>query len=51
MERSIALKMAYLAKDNLWKNDDEVKILTLEHHMAASRIGFLTYPFKIGVYK
>ena len=35
--------MASLTKDKLWEeSDDNIKILTLEHHMAASRMGFLT---------
>jgi len=43
VEKLIASKMATLTEDDLWKeSDDNIKILTLEHHMAARRMGFLT---------
>jgi DNA helicase-2/ATP-dependent DNA helicase PcrA len=41
IEASIAQKMATITKDELWSgNDSDIKILTLEHHMAARRMGF-----------
>lgn len=43
IEREAAIKMAAFTQDDLWKEDDDnIKILTLEHHMAASRMDFLT---------
>ncbi|WBX97017.1 UvrD-helicase domain-containing protein [Chryseobacterium gambrini] len=47
-EESIKQKMSFLTNDNKWidksiahtKSDITVKILTLEHHMAATRMGF-----------
>ncbi|MCM4166578.1 ATP-dependent DNA helicase Rep [Arenibacter antarcticus] len=40
-EELVAEKMSVLSKDKNWLNADEVKILILEHHMAAKRMGFL----------
>ena len=42
IESEIASKMAELTNDQLWKDTSQasVKILTLEHHMAANRGGF-----------
>ena len=43
IEREIAKRMAVLTQDDLWKDsENNIKILTLEHHMAASRMDFLT---------
>lgn len=40
-EKAIASKMAEITGDNEWKAlNNEVRILTLEHHMAAKRGGF-----------
>jgi DNA helicase-2/ATP-dependent DNA helicase PcrA len=44
-EVQIREQMAALATDEAWKTRDKCKILALEHHMAASRMGFS------GVYK
>ncbi len=42
IERRIRARMAETAMDKAWTDgDDAVKILTLEHHMAARRLGFL----------
>ncbi|NKB53746.1 MAG: AAA family ATPase [Rhizobiaceae bacterium] len=40
LEDSARLKMAELTGDEGWKDHDSCKILTLEHHMAAKRLGF-----------
>lgn len=40
-EEKIAHMMAETCTDEKWLNKDEYKTLTLEHHMAASRMGFL----------
>lgn len=40
-ERKIAMYMAEVADDEQWRNLALCKCLTLEHHMAASRLGFL----------
>jgi len=40
-ERAIALQMAQLTADCGWRNSDTYKCLTLEHRMAARRMGFL----------
>lgn len=43
-EELIHQKMQEATKDVKWnKNDSEVMILTLEHHMAASRMGFFNF--------
>ncbi len=39
-EKKIMLEMAKITGDELWNRSD-VKTLTLEHHMAAKRMGFL----------
>ena len=41
IERQSAEIMARDARDDEWNNDAEYKSLILEHHMAASRFGFL----------
>jgi len=33
-------KMAEISADEMWKHQDSCKILTLEHHMSAKRLGF-----------
>ncbi|MBF0620536.1 MAG: ATP-dependent helicase [Magnetococcales bacterium] len=41
-EKKIAIEMASLSEDSSWSEDETgYKALTLEHHMAASRMGFL----------
>lgn len=40
-EQRVRDRMAYLCGDPEWRDEAEVKTLTLEHHMAASRRGFL----------
>ncbi|MCK5510734.1 ATP-dependent helicase [Candidatus Parcubacteria bacterium] len=41
IENIVIKKMATITKDKLWSgNDCDIKILTLEHHMAARRMGF-----------
>lgn len=40
LEQKIRNRMAEITADALWKEIDECKILTLEHHMAARRMGF-----------
>lgn len=39
-EQDVRKKMALLSGDAEWENPDQVKTLILEHHMAASRLGF-----------
>lgn len=39
-EHRVQEKMAELTKDPAWKHEKDVKKLTLEHHMAAARLGF-----------
>lgn len=39
-EQCVQEKMAELTKDPAWKHEKDVKKLTLEHHMAAARLGF-----------
>lgn len=42
IEKLVSEKMASLTNDPLWSpNDGDIKILILEHHMAANRMGFL----------
>lgn len=41
LERQVQERMAELCQDPDWQNQAGVKALTLEHHMAASRYGFL----------
>lgn len=46
IEREIKKEMAVITKDPLWDTEfdsTEVKALTLEHHMAARRMGFLGF--------
>ncbi|WP_206637150.1 hypothetical protein [Mesorhizobium sp. M6A.T.Cr.TU.017.01.1.1] len=40
LEQKILEYMAEITSDPLWKRIDDCKILTLEHHMAARRMGF-----------
>ena len=40
VETAAARKMAELTSDDQWSNPQAIKILTLEHHMAARRGGF-----------
>jgi ATP-dependent DNA helicase UvrD/PcrA len=40
IERRVQDRMAELSGDSDWRDQDNVKALTLEHHMAASRYGF-----------
>ncbi|MBM2715693.1 ATP-dependent helicase [Mesorhizobium caraganae] len=40
LEQRIREYMAEITSDPLWKRIDDCKILTLEHHMAARRMGF-----------
>lgn len=41
-EREISSKMAEITGDKCWcGSDSEIKVLTLEHHMAARRMGFI----------
>ena len=40
-ERAIAAHMSMVTTDDKWNEPKEVKTLTLEHRMAASRMGFL----------
>jgi DNA helicase-2/ATP-dependent DNA helicase PcrA len=43
-ERDIAQKMADITSDMEWiGTDSDIKILTLEHHMAANRMGFIKF--------
>lgn len=41
VERAIAAHMAHITGDKKWIEPKELKTLTLEHRMAASRLGFL----------
>jgi DNA helicase-2/ATP-dependent DNA helicase PcrA len=43
IEKKIKERMAEITNDDLWKDDGSVKTLTLEHHMAAIRMGFGTF--------
>lgn len=40
-ERRVRQRMADLCSDSDWRDETSIKALTLEHHMAASRYGFL----------
>lgn len=40
-EQRVRARMADLCSDSDWQNEARIKALTLEHHMAASRQGFL----------
>lgn len=40
-ESSVRKQMAALCSDELWNDVDQIKTLTLEHHMAATRRGFI----------
>ncbi|MCL6461163.1 MAG: ATP-dependent helicase [Flavobacterium micromati] len=42
-ENKIREKMSELTADEKWNKDNSVKTLTLEHHMAAIRMGFKTF--------
>ena len=39
-EEAVRVYMAQVAEDSKWTDREECKILTLEHHMAAKRMGF-----------
>lgn len=41
VEVEIRKQMATITNDSFWSSPTEVKILTLEHHMAARRMGFI----------
>jgi DNA helicase-2/ATP-dependent DNA helicase PcrA len=41
IERRVRVRMSELCEDSDWTGDQNVKTLTLEHHMAATRRGFL----------
>lgn len=42
IENNISQKMAEITNDSLWSGDNsDIQTLTLEHHMAARRMGFL----------
>lgn len=41
IEKAARARMAQVAGDPEWEHPDRVKTLTLEHHMAAKRLGFL----------
>lgn len=43
VENKIKKKMSELTADEKWIKDSSVKTLTLEHHMAAIRMGFKTF--------
>lgn len=43
IEKNITKQMAEITKDELWLNQLEIKALTLEHHMAASRGNFISF--------
>lgn len=43
VENLIKEKMSELTADEKWNNENSVKTLTLEHHMAAIRMGFSTF--------
>ncbi len=40
-ERTVRQRMATVCGDELWNKIERVKVLTLEHHMAAQRMGFV----------
>lgn len=40
VEDAVRAKMAQITADELWQSRNSCKILTLEHHMAAKRLGF-----------
>ncbi|MEH6758313.1 MAG: UvrD-helicase domain-containing protein [Parasphingorhabdus sp.] len=40
VENSIRTRMAEVTNDTNWKNSETCKMLTLEHHMSAKRLGF-----------
>lgn len=40
IENSVRERMASISGDEAWKKLDECQVLTLEHHMAAKRMGF-----------
>lgn len=43
IESRVRSKMGEESKDKLWESSNNVKVLTLEHHMAASRSGFINF--------
>lgn len=42
-ERAVRLQMSKITGDTNWENIKEVKVLTIEHKMAAERLGFKTF--------
>lgn len=42
-EEYIMQRMAHVCNDESWKNENSIKTLTLEHHMAAVRMGFSNF--------
>ena len=54
VEEEVLARMLKLSDDSGWKQRDTVKILILEHHMAARRLGFLEFftpLYSIGSFK
>jgi DNA helicase-2/ATP-dependent DNA helicase PcrA len=54
VEEEVLIRMAKLSGDDGWKQRGTVKILILEHHMAARRLGFLEFftpLYSIGSFK
>ena len=52
LEKAVRARMSSDSKDNLWEMSGEVKTLVLEHHIAASRLGFQSvYEQLYAVYK
>lgn len=43
VESEISSQMAVLSGDSMWESQSDVKVLTLEHHMAAKRGGFSSF--------
>jgi len=41
VEEVVRQRMAIVTGDPLWNQTEQVKVLTIEHHMAAARMGFL----------
>lgn len=41
VEHMVRQRMAIVTSDPLWNQTEQVKVLTIEHHMAAARMGFL----------
>lgn len=43
VESKVSSQMAVLSGDSMWESKSDVKVLTLEHHMAAKRGGFSSF--------